>query len=125
MRIAIPVTEYQGLDSLVCGHFGSAPAFALVDSETMAVEVLENRTHVHGACSPAKTLGDARLDAVIAGGMGAGAVRNFRSAGIKVYRVHGGSVATALSRFKAAELAEMDDAGSCTGHAGGHTCHTH
>jgi predicted Fe-Mo cluster-binding NifX family protein len=42
MKVAIPVAEYCGLDSLVYGHFGSAPLFVLVDTETMSIESLSN-----------------------------------------------------------------------------------
>jgi predicted DNA-binding protein (UPF0251 family)/predicted Fe-Mo cluster-binding NifX family protein len=125
VRIAIPVAQYRALESPVYGHFGSAPAFALVDSETMAVEAIANRDrgHVHGACSPMEALAGARPDAVIVGGIGAGALMGLRAAGIKVYRAEGGTVAEAVSRFKAAELPEIDASGACAGHGGGHSCH--
>ena len=42
MKMCIPVSEVRGLESPVHGHFGSAPAFLAVDSETMAVETLSN-----------------------------------------------------------------------------------
>ena len=99
MKVAIPVAEYRGLESLVYGHFGSAPIFVLVDSETMSVEALGNQdqAHVHGQCSPVKALAGARPDAVVVGGIGAGAVRGLRAAGIKVYCCCGGTVAQAVS----------------------------
>jgi predicted Fe-Mo cluster-binding NifX family protein len=125
MKIAIPVSEYRGLESPVYGHFGSAPAFALVDSETMTVEALGNqdRAHVHGACSPMKALAGARPDAVVVGGIGGGALLGLRAAGIKVHRCVGGTVAEAVRLLNANELPEMDAECSCGGHAGGHTCH--
>ena len=124
VKIAIPVAEYRGLESEVYGHFGSAPAFALVDAETMSVEAIGNRdhAHVHGACSPMKALAGARPDAVIVGGIGMGALMGLREAGIKVFRAVGGTVADAVRQLKAAELAEMDEAGACSGHGGGNTC---
>ena len=126
MKIAIPVAEYRELKSPVYGHFGSAPAFALVDSETLSVEALGNRdhAHVHGACSPLKALAGARPDAVIVGGIGAGALLGLRAAGIKVYRAAGGTVADAVRQFKAAELPEIEEDGVCAGHGGDHSCHT-
>jgi len=36
MKLCIPISEDRGLDSPICGHFGSAPAFLLVDTETRA-----------------------------------------------------------------------------------------
>ncbi len=47
MKVAIPVAEDRGLDSEIYGHFGSAPVFVLVDSETMSVQALGN---AEGTC---------------------------------------------------------------------------
>jgi predicted Fe-Mo cluster-binding NifX family protein len=125
MRVAIPVAEECGLESLVYGHFGSAPLFVLVDSETRTVAPLGNgdRAHVHGQCSPLRALAGARPEAVVVGGIGTGALRGLREAGIKVYRCSGGTVAQALQQLKAGELPEMNENSACPGHAGGHRCH--
>ena len=125
MKVAIPVIEYSGLKSIVNGHFGSAPAFALVDSGTMAVEALinQNQDHVHGACSPMRALAGAKPDAVIVGGIGGGALTGLRSAGIKVYRAVGGTVEETMTQFNAGKLAEMGIEAACSGHTGGHSCH--
>lgn len=125
MKVAIPVAEEQGLESMVYGHFGSAPVFVVVDSETMAVESLGNRdqTHVHGQCSPVKALAGTRPDAVVVGGIGAGALVGLRGAGIKVYACAGGTVRHVLQQLKAGELPEVNENSVCPGHAGGHTCH--
>jgi hypothetical protein len=75
MMIAFPVEEYRGLESQIYGHFGSAPSFLLLDSETMAVENLTNadQNHIHGMCSPMKALAGRKVDAVVVGGIGMGA----------------------------------------------------
>ena len=125
MKIAIPVAEYLGLESPVYGHFGSAPAFALVDAETMSVKAINNsdHAHVHGACSPMKALAGARPDAVVVGGIGMGALLGLRAAGIKVFRAVDGTVADAVRQLKASELPEIEETGACAGHGGGHSCH--
>lgn len=125
MKVCIPVAEYRGLDSVVYGHFGSAPCFALANTETMDIERLANRDHghVHGACSPLKALAGAKTDAVVVGGMGAGALLGLRSLGIKVFRCAGGTVTDAIRQLKAGELIEMDERAACGGHSGGHGCH--
>lgn len=128
MRVAIPVEEYRGLESLVYGHFGSAPAFAIVDSETMAVEALGNsdQTHVHGQCSPMKALAGMTPEAVMVGGIGAGALLGLRGAGIKVYRAAGKTVAEAVAHLKNGTLREMTPECACGGHGGGGGCaHSH
>ena len=125
MKIAIPVADYRGLESPVYGHFGSAPVFALVDSETMAIEPVGNRDHghVHGACSPLKALAGAKPDAIIVGGIGMGALLGLRAAGMKVYRCTEGTVTDAVRLLTDNKLEEIDDKGACAGHGGGHTCH--
>ena len=124
MKVCIPVGEYCGLDSPVYGHFGSAPCFALVDTETMAIELLSNRDkeHVHGACSPMKAIAGEKPDAIIVGGIGAGALLGLRAAGIMVYRSTGGTIAQVVRLFKAGKLSEMDENAACAGHASGHDC---
>jgi len=125
MKVCIPIAQYHGLESLVYAHFGSAPAFALVDTETMAVAPLANADHghVHGACSPIQALAGASPDAVIVGGIGTSALLGLHAAGIKVYRLAGGTVAQAVRQLQAGELAQMDQRAACPGHADGHTCH--
>jgi len=125
MNLCIPVAENQALNSIVYGHFGSAPLFLLVDSETLSVEPLTNHDehHVHGACHPLKALAGRAVDAVIVGGIGAGAVRGLRQAGIAVYRSSAQTVAETVARFNAGELAEIDVQHACGGHSAGSDCH--
>jgi predicted Fe-Mo cluster-binding NifX family protein len=116
--------EYRGLESEVYGHFGSAPAFVIVDSETMSVERVgnEDQTHVHGQCSPVKALAGAKPEAVVVGGIGAGALRGLRSVGIKVYRCAGRTVADAVDLLKKGKLSEIREEDTCAGHSSGHSC---
>ena len=121
MKVCIPVSEQRGLESPVHGHFGSAPGFISVDTETLAVAALANcdREHVHGACSPVKALAGAKPDAVLVGGLGAGALAGLRQAGIRVYLAPDGTVAEALRLFIAGQLEELTALATCPGHAHG------
>ena len=125
MKLCIPVAENQALNSIVYSHFGSAPFFLLVDSETLAVEPLDNHDehHVHGACNPLKALAGRTVDAVIVGGIGAGAIRGLRSASIAVFQSPAQTVAAAVAQFNAGELPELDVQHACGGHAAGASCH--
>jgi predicted Fe-Mo cluster-binding NifX family protein len=127
MKVCIPVEEYRGLDSSVYGHFGSAPVFALVDTETLAVEPIGNRDHEHehGACSPLKALGGHQINAVIVGGIGPGAIRGLQAAGIEVFRFVGGTVADAVQQFKDGALSALTLAQACGGHSDGQSCDQH
>ena len=125
MKLCIPIAENHALNSIVYGHFGSAPFFLLVDSETLAVEPLNNHDehHVHGACNPLKALAGRTVDAVIVGGIGAGAIRGLRSAGIAVFQSPPQTVAAVVAQFNAGELPELDVQHACGGHAAGVSCH--
>ena len=50
MKICFPVEKEFGIESKVYGHFGSAPMFIVVESETNEVQIINNRDieHVHG-----------------------------------------------------------------------------
>jgi len=125
MKLCIPIAENQALNSIVYEHFGSAPFFMLVDSETLVVELLNNHDehHVHGACNPLKALTGRAVDAVIVGGIGAGAIRGLRSAGITVYHSTAQTVVKAVAQFKAGSLPELDVQHACGGHSAGGDCH--
>ncbi len=42
MKICFPVKEDKGLDSVLYGHFGTAPIFIVCDTETGEFEAVEN-----------------------------------------------------------------------------------
>lgn len=126
MRIAFPSQGDHGLESPVYGHFGSAPFFLIVDDETGSVEAVSNRDldHVHGRCQPLKAIGSARVDAVVVGGIGAGALNGLLSAGINAYRAVQGTVKENLDLFKKGALPQFTMNQTCAGHSdGGHCAH--
>jgi len=47
MKICFPVKEDKGLSSTIFGHFGSAPMFLVVDSESGEVTPLINEDKDH------------------------------------------------------------------------------
>lgn len=121
MKVCLPISKNLGLDSPVHGHFGSAPGFLAVDTETLAAEAIlnANLNHVHGGCSPVKALAGYRPDAVLVGGLGGGALAGLRQMGIRVYLVQPGTAAEAVEQFKAGQLRELGDVATCGGHAHG------
>ena len=121
MKVCIPISENRGLESLVHGHFGSAPGYLAVDTETLAAEALLNWNlgHAHGACNPVQALAGAKPEAVLVGGLGAGALAKLRQMGIRVYLAPEGTAAQAVSLFKEGQLRELVDTATCGGHAHG------
>jgi len=121
MKVCFAVQKDEGVESVVYGHFGSAPAFIVVDSETdQAVTVNNNDlSHVHGACNPVQTLGGFNVDVVVVGGIGAGAITRLQANGIKVYRSAAETVKQNLDLLKEGRLPELSVQSACVGHQQG------
>jgi len=121
MRIAVPIKEDRGLESTVHGHFGSAPIFARVNSETMEFKMLRNPNleHAHGMCNPLGLIKDMQVDGLICAGMGARALQLLNQAGIKVFKTGDATVREAIAHLTGGSLPEMTIEGACSQHA----CH--
>jgi predicted Fe-Mo cluster-binding NifX family protein len=122
MKICIPVTEDQGIKSPVSEHFGSAPLFMVVDTDTEACRGIPNRNehHAHGMCMPLASLQGEQLDGVVVGGIGMGALLKLQAGGLQVFLSEYGTVAETLQAFKAGKLRKMAPGMACGGHEHGH-----
>jgi predicted Fe-Mo cluster-binding NifX family protein len=120
MKIAFPVLKNNGIDSDVHNHFGSAPFFIFVDLDTDALEVFENpdQDHQHGDCHPMTALGGRKVDGVVVGGIGGGALKKLNSDGITVYRAIEGTVKENASLIKAGNLPVFEPDQVCGHHHG-------
>jgi len=108
MKIAVTSVGTE-MDSQVDPRFGRAAYFALVDTETMAFEAVENANvaAAGGAgINSAKVVIDAGARAVLTGNCGPNAERTLRAANVKLYTGVQGTVAAAVEQFKAAALTE-------------------
>ena len=121
MKICIPTTGNKGLEEEVYGHFGSAPYFTLVDTETSVVEVIDNQNlhHSHGSCHPMLSLSGKGVNAVVTGGMGRRAIEMLNAGGVKVYQAGGRTVSAVVAEFKNGGLKELSPDTACAGHG----CH--
>jgi predicted Fe-Mo cluster-binding NifX family protein len=119
MKICFPVQEDSGFDSSVYNHFGSAPIFVVVDTETNGISSIHNRDqhHAHGACNPMKALNDQRVDAIVVGGIGAGALTRLNQMGIAVHRSKAETVRENISLFASQNLPLLTIQGCCGGHS--------
>lgn len=122
MKVCIPVKENKGVESIAFDHFGSAPFFLIYDLENEEIKVIENGDlhHAHGMCQPLKALGGENVDAVLVGGIGAGALTKLNNQGIKVYRVANDTAAKNIEMLKRNELMEFSIHHSCSGHGCNH-----
>lgn len=122
MRVCIPVSENKGLESVAYNHFGSAPFFLIYDLEREEMKVIENEDlhHAHGMCQPLKALGGEMVDAILVGGIGAGALMKLSNQGVKVYQVADGTVVENIDRLKGNKLMEFSLNNSCNQHGCSH-----
>jgi len=106
MRIAV-TAQGKTLDSPVDQRFGRAAGFLLVDTETMAFDVLENASGAGGAgIHAAKTVIDAGATAVLTGNCGPNAEQTLRAGGVKLFTGVSGTVAEAVEQFKQGKLVQ-------------------
>ena len=121
MKVCFPVQKDEGFESQVYNHFGSAPVFIVVDTEEKGVQRVDNRDlhHVHGACNPVMALGGQKVDALIVGGIGGGALRKLNAMGVKVYEAGTRTVKDNLELLRDNKLQELAMDHSCRAHEGG------
>jgi len=124
MKLCFPVQSNDGLESTVYNHFGSAPLFVVLDTDTNVVSTITNndRLHVHGSCNPLKALDNQTVDAVIVGGIGGGALNRLNHAGIRVYKASASSIRENMDLFTSNTLAEYTPGHTCGGHGKGGGC---
>lgn len=120
MKVCIPAATDAGLSSTPFGHFGSAPFFTVHDTESGTTEVLgnANQHHAHGGCQPLAALDGRSVDALVVGGIGAGAIGKLNASGIRVYRAGAGSIEDNLKALREGTLAELTPESGCQQHGG-------
>ena len=117
MRIA---AAYE--DGKIFQHFGHTECFKLYDVEggqILSSQVIHAPAGGHGAL--AQFLSAARVDAVICGGIGGGAVKALMQAGIMLFGGVSGDADEAVKKLLDGTLQRSAGA-NCVHHADGHDC---
>jgi predicted Fe-Mo cluster-binding NifX family protein len=124
MKVCFPVLQNKGLESELCGHFGSAPAFIIVETADNTITTINNndQQHAHGACDPLKKFNNDKIDALVVGGLGFGALQRLNQAGIKVFQAQAISVKENLEKLQVHSLYEFTAQQCCAGHGQGSGC---
>jgi len=122
MNICIPVNEDRGLQSPVCAHFGSAPFFMIVDTDSGSCRAIANKNqhHGHGMCAPLAALEGECIDGMVVGGIGMGALNKLNAAKVGVYFSKYATIAEIVAAFKAGNLQLMQPNMACAGHGHDH-----
>jgi len=121
MKVGFAVHSDEGIRSKVYDHFGSAPSFIIVDTETKEPVTVNNQDlhHVHGACNPIMALDGHNVNAMVVGGIGAGAINKLNAMGVKVYASAAPTVKENLELLTENKLQELSVQNACRAHQGG------
>ena len=106
-----------GLSDHVSPHFGRAPVFTIVDTETNTVEVLPNTSeHMGGSGLPPAHMAAAGVQVMLCSGIGPRAIQMFEQYGIRVYVGASGTVRDAVQAWRKGLLREATDKDACEMH---------
>jgi predicted Fe-Mo cluster-binding NifX family protein len=121
MRICIPTIDDAGLQARAHAHFGSAPYFTLVDTDTKQVSVVSNREaeHQHGTCQPLRQLRARDFDAVVCRGMGRRALGSLAQNRIDVFVTDRDVVSDIVQAAQTGEIRPLTSLEACRGHGSG------
>jgi len=121
MRICIPTQSKDGKKSKVNEHFGSAPYFAIYDTDDSTLEFIENTNahHSHGMCQPIAVLSEKKIEVVVCGGMGARALNKLNQQGIKAFKATTGTVEEIIAQYESDSIKELTVENACNQH----NCH--
>ena len=121
MKICMPVLDSNGMESVVFWHFGSAPFFAVYDTEKKSVSfVINNESeHEHGQCMPVDAIRTTGAEVVLCRGMGLRAANLLREAGITPYMVDAKILSEAIKQYEAKNVSVLDASKACQQHS----CH--
>ena len=121
MKVGFAVQTMEGIESKVYDHFGSAPAFIIVDTNGEEVLTVNNQNlhHVHGACNPIMALDGKSVDAMVVGGIGSGAITKLNAMGVKVYATAAPTVKENLELLSQKKLEEFSVYNACRSPQGG------
>lgn len=121
MKVCIPTMQDDGMESLAYSHFGSAPYFVVVDTESEETKAIQNKDlhHAHGACHPLGALEGENISVIIVGGIGRRAITRLNDGGVRVYQSLEGTVKENIDGLINNKLRELTPMDACSHHAHG------
>jgi predicted Fe-Mo cluster-binding NifX family protein len=120
MRLCMPTLEVGARSARLSPHFGRAPFFIFVDSESGGMITVPNpdASHTHGRCRPIPDLEHQGVDAVVCLGLGRRAWEGLNERGIPVLLAAQRTVGEALSAFRDGDLSRVTSPEACHDHHG-------
>jgi len=115
MKIAFPVMDDKGLNAAIADHFGRAPLYTVVDTETNDISVLQNTgEHFGGQHSAPVSLNQSNINVLICKGLGRKAIDLFNQLKIGVYLTQDILVKDALNSYNNNKLSLATETDGCT-----------
>ncbi len=117
MKVCVPSSGQGGFDDTVSEHFGRAPTFTVVDTESGNVNVVNNSSeHMGGTGKPPEQIAQTGAKVLVCSGLGPRAISMLESFGIEVYVGASGSVRQAMDLWRAGKLQRASDENACREH---------
>lgn len=106
MKIAFPVKDDQGLNSVMDEHFGVAKQFLILDTDTGQYTISANKKLESGgsSCKTGVLSKKTEIEAVVTKCMGDGSQRNLAKKDIRVFQAQKDTVKENLALFEKDEL---------------------
>ncbi|MFW6003235.1 MAG: NifB/NifX family molybdenum-iron cluster-binding protein [Halanaeroarchaeum sp.] len=108
MRACVPTNDETGLDAEKSDHFGRAPFYTIVDTETGEIEIVPNESdHRGGSKLPPTFVADLDVDVVLVDNVGERGMKLFDEHGIDVYQSPDSTVDAVIDGFQAGTLDQL------------------
>lgn len=121
MKVCVPTRDENGMEGIVEQHFGKAPTYTILDTDSGEVSVIPNTSeHMGGVGLPPEYLHQQDVDVMLCAGLGMKAVQMFESYGIKVFVGAGGTAGDTFKAWEAGLLQGATAENSCKEHGHHH-----
>ncbi len=126
MKVCIPTKDNNGMSGAVEQHFGKAPTYTILDTDSGEVSVIPNTSeHMGGVDLPPEFLHKNGVEIMLCSGLGYKAVKMFESYGIDVFVGAGGTVQDTIDAWKAGQLCNASAENTCAEHGHDDSGHAH
>ena len=111
-RLVIPVSDENGLDSVLSQHFGRAPFYSIIDLDENG-KIIGNGTiantseHFGGVGLPPDRIMQLKPKALVTYGLGSRALQMFQEGGVAVLRTEANTVKQVVDAYNNNELQEL------------------
>jgi len=116
-KLCVPTEGAGGMDAAVGEHFGRVPTYTLYETETGAVEIVDNSSmHMGGSGYPAELLASLGIDVLLCSGLGRRAIQMLSEQGVSVCTGISGSARDAIESWTSGGLSTAGEGDACMRH---------